>query len=179
MNKVSTSDKKEFLKYFIKRYKLKRRECVWILNYLTSHEHLLESVHFTDEAHYCPKAMVMSTTSSESIPFRFYKGNLMSADADKAFNDLRLYDDEKVYIQLNFPNSEASPEYASVREENPFLPSYLQVNEKDKELANQMVNYLTDKMIENAFQKRVDEALDSGDKEMFMKVMIEMGEKVR
>ena len=63
----------------------------------------------------------MSTTDSESIPFRFYKGNLMTADAEKSFHDLRLHRDEKMYIQLNFPNSHPVPDYASVREENPFL----------------------------------------------------------
>ena len=70
---------------------------------------LLQNVHFTDEAHYCPRAMVISTTKSESIPFRFYKGNLMTADAEKSFHDLRLHEDEKMYIQLNFPNQPFCP----------------------------------------------------------------------
>ena len=57
---IPVAAKKDFVRWFLKRYKLKRRECVWILNYLLSHEHLLQNVHFTDEAHYCPRAMVMS-----------------------------------------------------------------------------------------------------------------------
>ena len=88
---VPVATKKEFVRWFLKRYKLKRRECVWILNYLLSHEQILQNVHFTDEAHYCPRAMIISTTKSESIPFRFYKGNLMTADAEKSFHDLRLH----------------------------------------------------------------------------------------
>ena len=111
---IPVAAKKDFVRWFLKRYKLKRRECVWILNYLLSHEHLLQNVHFTDEAHYCPRAMVMSTTGSESIPFRFYKGNLMTADAEKSFHDLRLHPDDKMYIQLNFPNRHSCPQYASV-----------------------------------------------------------------
>lgn len=165
---VPVDAKKDFVRWFLKRYKLKRRECVWILNYLLSHETLLKNVHFTDEAHYCPRAMVISTTKSESIPFRFYKGNLMTADAEKAFHDLRLYEDEKMYIQLNFPKNNLCPNYASVREENPFLPSYLQVSEADKKIAEQLVEESIEKMTEEMLRREIDETLDRNDKERFM-----------
>lgn len=165
---VSVAAKKEFVRWFLKRYKLKRRECVWILNYLLSHEQLLENIHFTDEAHYCPRAMVISTTQSESIPFRFYKGNLMTADAEKSFHDLRLYEDEKMYVQLNFPNNHSCPNYASVREENPFLPSYLQVSETDRLIAERLVKESIASMTQEVLRKRIDEALDMNDKEGFI-----------
>lgn len=165
---VPVAAKKEFVRWFLKRYKLKRRECVWILNYLLSHEQILENVHFTDEAHYCPRAMIISTTKSESIPFRFYKGNLMTADAEKSFHDLRLHEDEKMYIQLNFPNSHSCPHYASVREENPFLPSYLQVSETDRKTAERLVEESIALMTEETLMKGINEALDTNDKERFL-----------
>lgn len=173
---VSVAAKKEFVRWFLKRYKLKRRECVWILNYLLSHDYLLENVHFTDEAHYCPRAMVISTTKSESIPFRFYKGNLMSADAEKSFHDLRLYPDDKMYIQLNFPNSHTCPSYASVREENPFLPSYLQVSEKDKKTAELLLEESIASITVELLMKGVDEALDTNDKERFLRLSTMLNE---
>src|SRR5690606_28825913 len=117
-----------------------------------------------------PRAMVMSTTDSESIPFRFYKGNLMTADAEKSFHDLRLHPDDKMYIQLNFPNSHACPQYASVREENPFLPAYLQVSESDRKLAERLIEESIESMTLESLMKRVDEALDSNDKERFIKL---------
>lgn len=165
---VPVAAKKDFVRWFLKRYKLKRRECVWILNYLLSQEHLLENVHFTDEAHYCPRAMVMSTTDSDSIPFRFYKGNLMTADAEKSFHDLRLHPDDKMYIQLNFTNNHTCPQYASVREENPFLPAYLQVSERDKQIAEQLLEESISKITTDNLMKKVDEALDANDKELFI-----------
>ena len=165
---VPVATKKEFVRWFLKRYKLKRRECVWILNYLLSHEQILQNVHFTDEAHYCPRAMIISTTKSESIPFRFYKGNLMTADAEKSFHDLRLHEDEKMYIQLNFPNSHSCPQYASVREENPFLPSYLQVSEIDRKTAERLVEESIAAMTTKNLMKGINEALDTNDKERFI-----------
>ncbi|WP_172369392.1 ReoY family proteolytic degradation factor [Sporosarcina jiandibaonis] len=165
---VPVATKKEFVRWFLKRYKLKRRECVWILNYLLSHEQILQNVHFTDEAHYCPRAMIISTTKSESIPFRFYKGNLMTADAEKSFHDLRLHEDEKMYIQLNFPNNHSCPHYASVREENPFLPSYLQVSEVDRKTAERLVEESIAAMTKETLMKGINEALDTNDKERFL-----------
>ncbi|MCG3089937.1 ReoY family proteolytic degradation factor [Sporosarcina cyprini] len=165
---IPVAAKKDFVRWFLKRYKLKRRECVWILNYLLSHEQLLQNVHFTDEAHYCPRAMVISTTNSESIPFRFYKGNLMTADAEKSFHDLRLHPEEKMFIQLNFPNSHACPQYAMVREENPYLPDDLQVSERDRKIAEQLLEESAATMSLEMLMRRVDEALDENDRERFL-----------
>lgn len=39
---VSVVDKKAFVRWFLKNYQLKRRECVWILNYLLSNDDLLK-----------------------------------------------------------------------------------------------------------------------------------------
>ena len=69
---VSVVDKKHLLDGF-KNYQLKRRECVWILNYLLSNDELLKRIRFVEEAHYCPRAMVMSTVDSTGVPFRFTK----------------------------------------------------------------------------------------------------------
>lgn len=167
---VSVTDKKDFVRWFLKRYKLQRRESVWILNYLLSHEQLLQNIHFTDEAHYCPRAMVISTTESESTPFRFYKGNLMTTDAEKSFHDLRLNDEEKMYIQLNFSNSHSCPNYASVREENPFLPAYLEVSEADRLIAKQLAEESITSMNEQVLKSRIDEALDNNDEVLFFEL---------
>ena len=136
---VSVGEKKEFVRWFLKKYQMKRRECVWILNYLISHETLLNNVHFVEEAHYCPRAMIMSVTTSSGIPFSFYKGSIMTADAEKSFHDLRLHPEEDMYIQLNFQMLPPSPEYLAVLEENPYMPKYLHISEKDKRIAEDML----------------------------------------
>lgn len=47
---VSVNEKKDFIRWFLNHYQLKRRECVWILNYLMSHDSLMEKVHFVEQA---------------------------------------------------------------------------------------------------------------------------------
>lgn len=160
-------DKKTFVRWFLKNYQLKRRECVWILNYLLSNDSLLENIHFVEEAHYCPRAIVMSSVDSTGVPFRFYKGNIMTSDAEKSFHDLRLHPGEGMYIQLNFPNIPPSQQYLAVLEENPFMPKYLHISEKDRLIAEEMLNNSLLAFQEEKLLKEIDDALDKGDKERF------------
>ncbi|MEE1132712.1 MAG: ReoY family proteolytic degradation factor [Caryophanon sp.] len=167
---VSVDEKRVFVEWFLRNHQLKRRECVWILNYLLSDEAILERVHFTDEAHYCPRAMVMSTTDTPGIPFRFYKGNIMTSDAEKSFHDLRLHDDEAIYIQLNFQNVPPSTEYLAVLEENPYMPQSRQSNQHDRIVAEQLVNESLHHFQEEKLLVEIDEALDRGDKNRFIEL---------
>lgn len=167
---VSVGEKKEFVRWFLKKYQMKRRECVWILNYLISHETLLNNVHFVEEAHYCPRAMIMSVTTSSGIPFRFYKGSIMTADAEKSFHDLRLHPEEAMYIQLNFQMMPPSPEYLAVLEENPYMPKYLQINEKDKMIAEDIVSESLYSFQVEQLKKQIDQAIDENNKERFMEL---------
>ena len=165
---IPVAAKKDFIRWFLKRYRLKRRECVWILNYLLSHEKSLRNVHFTNDAHFCPRAMVISTTDSNGVPFRFYKGSLMTTDAEKSFHDLRLHPDEKMFIQLNFLKSNSSPHYASVLEENPYFPMDQQVSERDRQIAQQLLNESVTTMTKETLMRYVDEALDANDEKQFL-----------
>ncbi|MCT6923167.1 MULTISPECIES: ReoY family proteolytic degradation factor [Bacillales] len=167
---VPIAEKKIFVRWFLKNYQLKRRECVWILNYLLSDEKLLENVCFVEEAHYCPRAIVMSSVESNGVPFRFYKGNIMTADAEKSFHDLRLNPDEMMYIQINFPNIPPNQVYLAVLEENPYMPKYLHISEKDRILAEQLLKDSMRAFQEEKLLKEIDEALDQGDKTRFFEL---------
>lgn len=166
---VSVKEKKEFIRWFLKNYKVKRRECVWILEYLRTHETLLANVKFVDNAHEQKRAMVITTTCDESIPFRFFKGNLMSADAEKAFHDMRLHPDEPMYIQLNYSGKNKCPEYMKVDEaynsNDNLSPAVLEEAEKIMvDLHRQML------------LRAIDTALDKGDQKLFMELWEQLNE---
>ncbi|WP_332648734.1 ReoY family proteolytic degradation factor [Lysinibacillus sp. 54212] len=163
-------DKKEFIRWFLKNYQLKRRECVWILNYLLSNDRILENIHFVEEAHYCPRAIVMSSVESNGIPFRFYKGNIMTSDAEKSFHDIRLNPEEGMYIQINFPSIPPHQSYLAVLEENPYMPKYLHISEKDRVIAEQLLKNSMLAFQEEKILREIDEALDCGDKERFFEL---------
>lgn len=164
---VSVNEKKDFIRWFLNHYQLKRRECVWILNYLMSHDQLMEKVHFVEQAQYCPRGLIMSAHCVDEVPFRFYKENVMTTDAEKSFHDIRLNRDEEIYIQLNFHASNKAHQYAAVMEENPFMPKTLQINEKDRLIAERFLTESLEKFRREKLLELIDEALDKQDKKAF------------
>ena len=164
---VSVNEKKDFIRWFLNHYQLKRRECVWILNYLMSHYQLMEKVHFVEHAQYCPKGLIMSTHCVDEVPFRFYKENVMTTDAEKSFHDIRLNREEDIFIQLNFHASNKAHQYAAVLEENPYLPNKMLISEKDRMAAEIFLSDSIKKFQKESIMQRIDEALDNQDEEAF------------
>lgn len=135
-----------------------------------SHDSLMEKVHFVEHAQYCPRGIIMSTHCVDEVPFRFYKENVMTTDAEKSFHDIRLNKDEPLYIQLNFRLAYNSPEYAAVLEENPYKPRHLSVNEKDRVIAEKVLEESIRTFQKERLLKEIDQALDRHDKEAFQKL---------
>lgn len=169
---VSVNEKKEFIRWFLNHYQLKRRECVWILNYLMSHDQLMEKVHFVEQAQFCPRGIVMSTHCVDDVPFRFYKENVMTTDAEKSFHDIRLNREEDIFIQLNFHASFQAPQFAAVLEENPYMPKNLQISDKERLMAEEFLSSSIRRFQKEKLFQQIDEALDNNDKEAF-KVLTE------
>lgn len=167
---VSVHEKKDFIRWFLNHYQLKRRECVWILNYLMSHDQLMKKVHFVEHAQYCPRGLIMSTHCVDEAPFRFYKSNIMTTDAEKSFHDIRLNRDEEIYIQLNFKSAYSTYQYAAVLEENPFMPKSNTINEKDKILAEQFLEKTILSFQRKKILQEIDEALDRHDEAAFLRL---------
>ncbi|TFE03218.1 ReoY family proteolytic degradation factor [Jeotgalibacillus sp. R-1-5s-1] len=171
---VSINEKKDFIRWFLAHYQLKKRESVWILNYLMSHDQLMEHLHFVEEAQYCPRGIVMSTNCTDDVPFRFYKGNVMTTDAEKSFHDIRLHRDDDIYIQLNFQASLSTHQYAAVLEENPFMPKYVKITDKDRILAEQFLKESLSSFKKEHLMKEIDRALDNQDYERFQELTSEL-----
>lgn len=164
---VSVNEKKDFIRWFLNHYQLKRRESVWILNYLMSHDQLMKKVHFVEEAQYCPRGLIMSTHCVDDVPFRFYKQHIMTTDAEKSFHDIRLNRNEDIFIQLNFRGAYLSPHYVAVMEENPYMPRRLMISEQDRELAEQFLVESMKKFQKERLLKAIDQALEQADRQAF------------
>lgn len=134
---------------------------------MMSHDQLMEKVHFVENAEKCPRGLVMSTHCVDEVPFRFYKENVMTTDAEKSFHDIRLNRDEDIYIQLNFYGSNKAHQYAAVLVENPFMPKNLHISEKDRFIAEQFLVASIEKFQKEKLLELIDEALDNGDEHAF------------
>ncbi|MFA1820719.1 ReoY family proteolytic degradation factor [Virgibacillus oceani] len=167
---VTVKDKKSFIKWFLNHYQLKKRESVWILNYLVNHHEILANVHFVHEAKFCPRGIIMTSHCSTETPFRFYKNQLVTTDAEKSFHDIRLNQHEPLYLQLNFNKSYQCPYYVAVLEENPFLPDEYFITEKDKNQAKCLLNKTLFENKRKTLLQGIDEALDRRDYDTFQRL---------
>ncbi|MFS0672666.1 ReoY family proteolytic degradation factor [Ornithinibacillus sp. 179-J 7C1 HS] len=171
---VSVKDKKKFLQWFLNNYQLKKRESVWILNYLINHHEILENVHFVHDAKFCLRSVIITSQCSKEVPFRFYKNHLVTTDAEKAFHDIRLNQHESLYIQLNFNKSNQNHMYAAVLEENPFVPDEYLITQQDKDNASLLLEHSLFEFRKKALLERIDRSLDKQDKDEFNKLVREL-----
>lgn len=171
---VSVEDKKSFIRWFLNHYQLKKRESVWILNYLMNHDEILHHLHFVREAKFCPRGIIMTSQCSSETAFRFYKNQLVTTDAEKSFHDIRLNKTEALYLQLNFKRSYRSALYIAVLEENPFIPNDYFITAQDKEVAQQLLDQSRYEFQKSFLNEQIDQALDCMNEEAFLKLTKEL-----
>lgn len=152
-------EKKEFITWLLKSHQALRRESVWILNYLTSNDKLLKQIHFTDDARSKDLGLVIGFEGA-GLPFRFYMGSIMSADAEKAFHKMRtLTEWEKLYIEVNFKDKHKSIQYLGIVE-----------GDTKTEVSPRELNSVMDSIKQMNKERYINEALDSNNKELFMQL---------
>ncbi|WP_100372716.1 ReoY family proteolytic degradation factor [Bacillus sp. FJAT-45037] len=169
-------EKKEFLRGFLQHYELKRRECAWLLNYLMSDDELMERVHFVERAAQTPKALIISATGVETVPFSFHKFKHVTTDAEKAFHDIRLNQTEDVYIELHFNNPKMYPPYLAVLEDNPYLPENEEIAQAHQQIAEDLLEKSLKTFRLQQLRKDIDNALDGKDFETFIQLSNDLKE---
>lgn len=173
---ISLEAKKKFLGWFLDRYQLKRRESMWILNYLLNHDIVLNKVHFVEAVDKTPRGMMMSTTETNNEAFLFYKNGTVFSDPEQAFHEVRLNWQEEMYIELVFLNPWKSAEYLTILEDNP----YYKWNEtismqliEEVELALETLS-LTERKQHTLHQ--IDLSLEKEDRERFIQLSKQLKE---
>ncbi|WP_034550011.1 ReoY family proteolytic degradation factor [Carnobacterium funditum] len=168
--KVSLEAKKEFLGWFLDRHQLKRRESMWILNYLLNHDIVLGKVHFVEHVETTPRGMMMSTIETDSKPFLFYKEGVLFEDPEQAFHEVRLNWHENIYLELIFEESWKAHQYLGVLEDNPFHKwnDYIDT-ELNKEVEKALATLSLNKKIQ-LMMDRIDTALENDDRESFIRL---------
>ncbi|WP_339062742.1 ReoY family proteolytic degradation factor [Tepidibacillus marianensis] len=171
--------KKDFIKWFLNSYTLAKREAAWLLTYLASNEKLLEKVHFVDDIHDLPKSILISTECVTMTPFKFYKNNRVTPDVETAFLDIRSNPDEHIFIGLYFKDREHSPEYAAVLEGNKMERQNMVKDSLLELFAEMVLDQATFQFTKEKLYIAIDEALQKGDKEEFIKLTEQLNELLK
>lgn len=162
---VSVSEKRTFLKWLLQRHLLKSRESVWLLNYILGDERLLGLMRFVDNIDKCERSMTISEKWTAETAFEYVKQSVKTNDPEKAFHDIRLNQEEPIFVQVNLSSARYSPEYLSVMEDNPNIKE--NIHERFGKAAETIASTAELAYIKEKLYEQINEALDMGDKARF------------
>lgn len=173
MNRISKRDKKDFIRSFLKQYKVRKKECIWILNYICLKEERLDNIHFVDDASLYDNGLMIATQCDDSLyHFIHYKNHKKTFDAEGAFHMIKENKQIPFYIELRFKNRFIKHDYIDVlyTEENiNIIPVSDEPTEFTEIVNNFFVHLEYDKKI-NDLKQKIDVSLENGDKETFQKL---------
>lgn len=165
---VSNMEKKHFLKWITTHFVLKRREALWILDYLFNHNLMLEKTHFVEDVKQTPRGIYMSVVGNDKPDFLFYKNGHVYEDGMQAFHEVRLNWSSPLYIEIDFDDAWHYSEYLTILEDNPYASwndsiSDALINHVDEALTFETLSLTKDRLMKN-----IDLALQDGDKDAFL-----------
>lgn len=176
MNRISKRDKKDFIRSFLKKYKVRKKECIWILNFICLKEERLDNIHFVDDASLYDNGLMIATQCDDSLyHFIHYKNHKKTFDAEGAFHMIKENKKTPFYIELRFKNRFAQYDFIDVlyTEENTnIIPVSDEPTEFTEIVNNFFIHLEYDKKI-NDLKQKIDDCLENGDKENFQKLSAE------
>lgn len=167
MLRPSLEEKKKFITWFIQNYQLKRRESLWILNYLLNHEVLLKNIHFVENIESTNRGMGLASLESPKEAFVYYKDGKLFDDPEQAFHDLRLNWKEDFYLELFFQKSYQSLSAFGVLEDNPFEKDEISFDPELEERVDESLNRLALRERKQHLLQLIDSALVDKDEAKF------------
>lgn len=171
---VSLEEKKSFIGWFLDRHQLKRRESMWILNYLLNHDVVLSKVHFVEHAESTPRGMMMSTIGMDNEPFLFFKEGKVFSDPEQAFHEVRLNWHEDMYLELIFREPWKTEQYLAVLEDNPYHKWNDNIPNEMKEEVDFAIKQLSLSEKKQFLLKLIDETLETGNRKDFLEYATEL-----
>lgn len=167
MIRPSLEEKKNFITWFIQNYQLKRRESLWILNYLLNHEVLLKNIHFVENIEITNRGMGLAALNSPQEAFVYFKEGKRFDDPEQAFHDLRLNWKEDFYLELYFQRSYQSLSAFGVLEDNPFETDEMRFDPETEQMVEESLEKLAIQERKKHLLQLIDAALIDKDEEKF------------
>ncbi|WP_159721873.1 YpiB family protein [Enterococcus sp. CSURQ0835] len=171
---IDVAEKREFLVWLINNVSFKRREVIWILNYLINHEAILKNVHITEQVDVTKRGLLLrDITQKDDAMTLFIQGQAFH-NSDQIFHEIRLHWQQPLYLECSFPNAWQNERYLSVLEDNPEASWNDQVSES---IVSEVEAYLALEELEAKIKlvyHQIDTALENGDHEAFLELSDEV-----
>lgn len=165
---ITTSDKRLFLNWLVNHVSFKRREVLWILNYLANHETILKNVHFVENVQATTRGLKVVDIKSTEEPIMLFIEQQTFTDTDQIFHEIRMHWNKPLYMECVFPDSWQVESYLQVLEDNPFAKWNDSIPE---EVIQSIEQFFEEEELTSQIAKlnsQIDQALEAGDKDNFI-----------
>ncbi len=92
-------------------------------------------------------------------------------EPEKAFHDIRLYQDDPIYVQLEFKDAKTEAPYLAIIEDNPY--EGLDLKGLYGMEAQELLSHSELEFKRDALYKAIDKALEEGNREAFLLLSFE------
>lgn len=164
---VTVEGKKQFLSWFIANQTFSRREVSWLVNYLISHETILNHAHIVEQIEKTPRGLLIQSSQQGEPNILFYKDKQKFTDIDQIFHEIRFHWQEKLYIECRFANAWQEVLYLGVLEDNPHAPWNQQLADSEFQKVDDYFLVLEKQNQMNQLLNQIDQALEKGDQVLF------------
>lgn len=163
---IDVSTKREFIQWLVKTIKFPKREVYWLLNYLVTHDTVLENIHFVEQVEKTSRGLRFSSEEGKETMVLFLNQQAFT-NPEQIFHEVRMNWREELYIECDFPDNWYYPQYVSVLEDNPYASWNSQA---DVTLQQQVEEFLAQEKLGYEIQslyKAIDQALEDQDTTAF------------
>jgi uncharacterized protein YpiB (UPF0302 family) len=170
-NWVSTTEKSNFLKWFLQHHQLKHKDARILIEHLVKQHPILENLTFTNSIKSGEKTIVISSMQSDQPGFVYYNGKRKMEDVSKALGDVMSNPADKLNIVLHFYGRQSNQRYLQLVEPSrDYFVRYKQFQEYSIETDKLIEKSLIDQELKKV-RAQIDEALDQNDKQLFNKLV--------
>lgn len=169
---IHIEKKKEFIRVLLSEYVFKRREVVFLLNFMYQNEDILEKTHFVDDPENLNNVLIMKTRGSKTDEpdFNFIADDEIILDVEEAFKFIKDNKERDYYVVIIAKNLFDFESYVEVLEEN----SKANLPAEYGEIADEIIEKIQKDFQIKYIREKIDEAIDNNDREAFLKYSNEL-----
>lgn len=117
---VDVQTKKNFLNWLVATVQFPRREIYWMINYLVSHDSVLENLHIIEHADKTPRGLRLSANKAHKEALTLFIENHEFINSEQIFHEIRMNWKKELFIEFDFEGKWHSEKYLRVLEDNPY-----------------------------------------------------------
>jgi len=171
---INVAEKKSFLVWLVNNISFRKREVIWILNYLINHEAILNNVSFVEHAQKADRGLQITSAEIDQEPIVLFLQGKMFTDTDQIFHEIRMNWKDPLYLECIFDRALQNTDYLSILEDNPYSPWKENISEETIQKIDAYFEEEERNARMNLLREQIDQSLEDGNYEAFLELSNEL-----